>query len=181
MHRRGVPALARFQFAAGDPVSALDTLRTWATVWGVGPHAMQDLYGRLTVDSSDGEPSKHRGEADVQAAVRREGADKGLLLFRNNVGALVDARGVPVRYGLANDSKAVNARIKSADLIGIRPVLITEEHLGRLIGQFVSREIKAPGWRYNPNDAHEAAQMRWATLIASKGGDACLTDRVGTL
>ncbi len=162
----------------------IDTLRTWAQVWGVGPHAMQDLYGRLTADVSMPVPhgaQAPKSEADVQAALRREAADKGLLLLRNNVGALVDARGIPVRYGLANDSKAMNERIKSADLIGIRPLLITEEHVGRLVGQFVSREIKAPGWRYNPNDKREAAQMRWATLIASKGGDAQIVDREGTL
>lgn len=160
-----------------------DTLRIWAQTWGVGSHALHDLYARLTADAAPEVlvPIPGQSEGAVQNAVRREGASKGILLMRNNVGALIDERGVPVRYGLANDSKAVNERMKSGDLIGIRPLLITEEHFGRLIGQFVSREIKAPGWKYNPNNAREAAQMRWATLVASKGGDACITDRVGTL
>ena len=46
--------------------------------------------------------------AAVQAAVRLEAARMGILLFRNNVGALIDVRGIPVRYGLANESTQIN-------------------------------------------------------------------------
>lgn len=109
-------------------------------------------------------------ECDIQARLRLEASKLGWRLFRNNVGVMIDSRGVPVRYGLANDSKQVNAHIKSADLIGIRPVLITQEMVGTTIGQFVSVECKASGWKFNPNDSHEQAQQRWADIVTSLGG-----------
>lgn len=91
-------------------------------------------------------------------------------MWRNNVGVLIDATGRPVRYGLANDSKAMNQAVKSADLIGIRPVTITPDMVGQTIGQFVSIEVKAEGWRPQPNDQHEIAQRKWAELVILAGG-----------
>lgn len=110
-------------------------------------------------------------ESASQAAVRLEASRLGIKLLRNNVGVLQDARGVPVRYGLANESHSVNAAVKSSDLIGWRPVLITQQHVGQVIGQFVSRECKRPGWKYSGTD-REKAQLAWLTLVASGGGDA---------
>jgi hypothetical protein len=108
-----------------------------------------------------------------------EAAKRDILLFRNNVGALLDERGIPVRYGLANDSAAMNKRIKSADLIGIRRVTVTPQMVGHVLGLFVSREIKKAGWKYTGN-AHEEAQKRWADLIASYGGDAGFASGLGS-
>lgn len=103
--------------------------------------------------------------------VRLEAPRYGVWLGRNNVGALLDKRGVPVRYGLANESKQMNEVMKSGDLIGIRAVLIQPWHVGTTIGQFVSRECKRPGWTYR-GDAHETAQANWAALVTKYGGDA---------
>jgi hypothetical protein len=157
-------------------------LQSWASVWGVSDIALADLMAQLRVDIEHlaSDPSA-RSEAAVQMAVRVEGRDKGVLMMRNNCGALTDKDGRLVRYGLANDSKTVNSQMKSADLIGIRPILVGAEHIGRTIGQFVSRECKAPGWKFIPSDERAQAQMRWAALITSLGGDAMITDRVGTL
>ena len=119
-------------------------------------------------------------ESAVQAAVRLEAARKGVRLFRNNVGALVDSRGVPVRYGLANDSPASNKAIKSADLIGWRTLRIVPEMIGQIIAQFVSRECKAVGWHYTGTD-REQAQLAWAQLVAVAGGDAAFCTGEGTL
>lgn len=117
-------------------------------------------------------------EATVQATARLNAAKKGWLMFRNNVGVLVDAKGRPVRFGLANDSKQVNAAVKSGDLIGVRPVLITPEMVGQTIGQFVSVECKHAGWlpHVRESDDRVKAQMKWADLINRAGGYAVFTN-----
>jgi hypothetical protein len=119
-------------------------------------------------------------EAGILSDIRLEASEKGARLWRNNVGATYTQSGNFIRYGLANDSSQLNAVIKSADLIGIRPILITQEHVGMIIGQFISREVKKPGWRYSNTD-RERAQSAWAELILSLGGDACFTTGRGTL
>ena len=157
-------------------------LEEWAARHGIGPVALVDLKAAvLGLDLPGSAPLSGMSEAAVSSRVRLEAVQAGVRLWRNNVGALLDKRGVPVRFGLANESKEQNARIKSGDLIGIRPIRVTPAHVGLVIGQFVSREIKAGDWKFNPNDAHEAAQLAWATLVRSLGGDACFANRGGTL
>lgn len=119
-------------------------------------------------------------ESGVSALIRAEASEKGCRLWRNNVGATVTQSGSFMRFGLANDSAQLNKIIKSADLIGIRPVLITQEHVGRVIGQFLSREVKHPGWKYTATE-RERAQLAWAELIISLGGDACFSTSTGTI
>ena len=114
-------------------------------------------------------------EAEVQNQLRLTASKAGWRLFRNNVGAGKLENGNYIRWGLANDSSKVNENIKSGDLIGIRPVLITEDMVGSVIGQFVSLEVKAPGWKYNPNNARDVAQSRWAEIILLLGGYAKIT------
>ena len=67
--------------------------------------------------------------------------------WRNNTGVLKDERGTPVRYGLANESKDQNKIIKSSDIIGVTPTLITQEMVGYWLGVFTAMEIKPSGWR----------------------------------
>ena len=154
----------------------------WARDWAVHPAAVADLRKRLLL--LDGDPAMAvagESEASVQARVRMEASRYGLRLWRNNVGAVHDgAKGVHIRYGLANDSPAVNARIKSADLIGIRPRLIGPEDMGRLIGQFVSVEVKHGGWKYTGTE-HEQAQANWKNLVLSLGGDARFVTGTGQI
>ena len=114
-------------------------------------------------------------EASVQSLVRLEAAKRGWKLWRNNTGVLLNPRGQPIRFGLCNDSAAVNANVKSADLIGIRPVLITPDMVGSVIGQFVSLECKHEGWKPSPKDSHEIAQARWAEIVKQAGGYAAFT------
>lgn len=154
----------------------------WANKHNVSPDAVAELLD-MYVAQAPQETVKDTpalSEAAVQQRVRLEAAKKGIRIWRNNVGVLTDDRGVPVRYGLANDSKAVNSMIKSSDLIGIRPVTITPDMVGRVIGQFVAREIKAEGWRYSGN-VHEAAQLRYLELVTGMGGDGQFATGVGTL
>lgn len=116
-------------------------------------------------------------ESGAQARVRLAAArEPGVTLWRNNVGVLLDATGRPVRYGLANDSAQLNARLKSADLIGWRTVTVTPDMVGQRVAIFLSREVKAPGWR-GPRltDPREAAQDAWRRLVHDAGGDAAFT------
>lgn len=124
-------------------------------------------------------------EQDVQSSIRLEAPTRGVRLFRNNVGVLLDKRGVPVRYGLANDTAKLNEKLKSADLIGWRRVLITPAMVGHIIAQVVSRECKPTGWTPAREGtqlfAHEEAQREWARIINEDGGDARFATGVGTL
>jgi hypothetical protein len=134
---------------------------------------------RVTIPDCEIPPGT-TAEAQVQALVRLEASKVGARLWRNNVGAATMDNGTFVRFGLANDSPTVNSKLKSADLIGIRPVLITQGHVGRTIGQFLSREVKKPGWKYTGNE-REKAQLHWAELIVSLGGDAAIITGTGSL
>jgi len=152
----------------------------WALRHGVSAQALHELdvlFG-ITLDLPDADGSQ--SEASVQADVRLEAAAKGIHLFRNNVGVLKDETGRPVRYGLANDSGRLNKIIKSGDLIGWRRVRIEQSHVGSVIAQFVSREVKAGNWTYSGND-REVAQLAWIKLINANGGDAQFCNKVGTL
>ena len=109
-------------------------------------------------------------ESATQALVRLSYTGTGGRLWRNNTGVLTDPGGRPVRFGLANDSPALNAQIKSSDLIGWRCVTITPDMVGQRIAQFASIECKAPGWRLTPGDARGHAQKRWLDLVRDSGG-----------
>lgn len=97
-------------------------------------------------------------EATVQAAVRVRAAQLGVYLWRNNSGVLQDARGVPVRFGLGNESPRLNEVLKSPDLIGIAPG-----------GRFVAVECKVPTWR-GPRTPRERAQQAFIDLVRTNGG-----------
>lgn len=154
----------------------------WAKKWGISESALKELNDLVFLNTNTPEKtiSGIFTERDIQAVVKMEASKKGCRLWRNNLGAVHTQEGVFIRYGLANESDALNKTIKSADLIGIRPVLIQEHHVGLLIGQFLSREIKSKHWKFKNND-HEKAQLRWAELINSLGGDACFTNDEGSI
>lgn len=148
-------------------------LRQWATRHHVGHDALAELSAILGSTSND-ETGDAR-ESNVQSRVRLAAAGQGMRLWRNNVGAIKDERGVPVRYGLANDSKALNDRLKSHDLIGWRRLLIGPHMVGSTVAQFVSIECKREDWTparpTNTRDfAHEQAQQRWGALVTVDGG-----------
>ena len=155
----------------------------WACDNGVQPAAVNQLFNVLRAfDAAPApvDPSKLSGEARVQSLVRLEAAQSGYWLTRNNVGALQDKTGRFVRYGLANESKQQNELVKSGDLIGFRRRVIITSDVGSTIAQFTSRECKAEGWKFNPNDEHEQAQAAWRDFINSNGGDAAFVSGSGS-
>ncbi len=141
---------------------------------------LKDIFGLDHIPCTEREPGQDPTEAYTQSVVRIEAAQKGLKLWRNNVGVLTNERGTPVRYGLGNDSPKINKIIKSGDLIGWRPLLITDRLVGSTVAQFLSRECKRPGWKYT-GDEHERAQLRWAEVVVAAGGDAGFCTGEGSL
>lgn len=159
----------------------MNNLHAWAAKWGVPYAAVADLQKRFGMDGAAAvQDASIVSEAGAQSAIRLEAAQKGIRIFRNNVGMLKDESGRPVRFGLANDSPAINKVLKSSDLIGLRPVTVTPEMIGRTLGVFVAREVKSPGWRYAATE-REQAQLRFINLVSSLGGDAAFATGPGTL
>lgn len=149
-------------------------LHQWAIKHGITLAAVEELktlmgVGRVDVDVSTN--AAHGSEAYQTSLLRLQAPFHNIWLTRNNVGALMDKRGVPVRYGLANESPAQNQKFKSADLIGIHTFTVEQQHVGMQIGQFCSVEMKEKNWQYT-GDEHEAAQLAFAQFVISKGGAA---------
>lgn len=86
-------------------------------------------------------------ESTVQKHTRLLHAQLGGQNWRNNSGAFKDDTGRVIRFGLGNDSKALNEEIKSSDIIGITPTLIQPHMVGYYLGVFTALEIKDPNWK----------------------------------
>jgi len=145
-------------------------IHAWAIRWSIPPAALTDLLtclgAAMTPDSSTAAPSS---EAAVQNAVRIEHAKRTYgRLFRNNSGVATAENGRPVRYGLCNDTPAINNKVKSPDLVGVTPVTCP---CGRLYGVFTGYECKPTGWHYTATD-RERAQLAFITFINQMGGRA---------
>lgn len=156
-------------------------LALWAQRHGVSDAALLDLVGLVIPPAPPAVPPAHSdSEAYAQSLVRLEAPQYGAHLWRNNVGVLTDERGRPVRYGLANESKAINERLKSSDLVGWRKRVVTPDMVGTVIAQFMSRECKARDWKWSGSD-REQAQLAWINLVVASGGDACFATGEGTI
>lgn len=154
----------------------MNSLNAWAARHGIGSDALADLYRVLGIhDEPPPAATAGLSEAAVQTQYRVNQSRLGVRLWRNNRGATYDQAGNFIRYGLANDSAAIDKRLKSSDLIGITPHMVQPHDVGRLLGIFTSREIKRPGWRYT-GTPREQAQRAWLELVISLGGLASFVD-----
>lgn len=130
-----------------------------------------------------------KSEETVQAEIRAEAGRRGILLWRNNSGAMQDETGRVVRYGLGNDSAQLNRRLKSADLIGLvdeRDLLLGAYPTS---GRFLAVECKEESWTFpnswrrktpdvvagsllgnNESTQRTLAQWRFLTLVHNAGG-----------
>ena len=94
-------------------------------------------------------------EQELQQRIRLELGRGPVRLWRNNVGALRDQRGRLVSYGLCTGS---------SDLIGLRRLRVTPEHLDQELAVFCALEIKSQ--RGRPT----AEQQRFLALVQAMGG-----------
>lgn len=83
-------------------------------------------------------------EQDIQRLIMLALSEAGCLIFRQNVGVLKNAAGIPIRFGLA---------IGSSDLIGIAPG-----------GRFLAVEIKTAKGKATPE------QLRFIEAVRDRGG-----------
>jgi hypothetical protein len=112
-----------------------------------------------------------RSEDTNQLMTRHRFAYTGPI-WRNNSGAYQDDKsGRLVRYGLANESKQENEKIKSSDLIGITPELLFHPVRGwGQFGIFTALEIKPEGWKLTPGDKRGNAQLAFHDIVRNVGG-----------
>lgn len=93
-------------------------------------------------------------EAKVQNDIRIACAAGPARLWRNNTGALKDAAGRLVRYGLCPGS---------SDLIGLRTITITPDMVGQTLAVFTAIEVKDRG-RATPE------QQAFIAMVQQAGG-----------
>lgn len=151
------------------------TLMTWAMKWKIPPEALNELM-QAAMFLPEQRPAEDESEARVQSEIRLAAARTRRYLFRNNIGAGTLKNGSFVRWGLGNDSTAINEKFKSADLIGWECVQITPDMVGQYIARFLSVECKKLRWKFS-GTAEEMAQVAWATLVNAQGGRAFITNR----
>lgn len=112
-------------------------------------------------------------EAKASFQLRERASEWGLRLFRNNSGVLKNEVGVPVRFGLGNESKKINQELKSGDFVGWTPVLITQEMVGKQVAIFTNVEAKAEGFVHRetyPKNKREHGQSNFNKMIIKAGG-----------
>lgn len=134
----------------------------WCAHWGpsLPPEALIELL-RTANPTVLPIPGQVGTEAELQAQVILAASrDHDTALWRNNNGAVTTDDGRHIRFGLGNQSSALNAKWKSSDLIGIR----------RPTGQFVAVEVKTPGWTLRPSDKHGHAQAAFHQSVRLNGG-----------
>lgn len=160
-------------------------LHQWAIKHGVPAAAvfeLQNILGEtVPVLPEPGwlHPNNGKSEAFVQSLVKLRASQEGIKVSRNNVGALIpQGSKKPIRFGLFNESEQVNELVKSSDLIGWRPVVITLQHVGMRIAQFWARECKEPSW-VPGRDEREVAQGAFINMVNRDGGDAAFTNGAG--
>lgn len=83
-------------------------------------------------------------EADIMRACMLALSEAGCLIWRQNVGTLKNAAGIPIRFGLC---------VGSSDLIGIAPC-----------GRFLAVEVKTAKGKPTPE------QERFIAAVRAKGG-----------
>lgn len=115
------------------------------------------------------------GEATKQ--VRLGASECGVRLLRNNTGALKDENGRWVRFGLGTETKLLREEYKFGDLVGVTPIVITRDMVGKTIGVITMIEVKPDGKlpavirrAEKVPDSREAGQLRAIQFIRNLGG-----------
>lgn len=71
-------------------------------------------------------------------------SEMGCRLLRNNSGAMHNGERL-VRFGLGEDGSVASKKMSMGDYVGITPLTITPDMVGKTIGVFTMLEIKPDG------------------------------------
>lgn len=96
-------------------------------------------------------------------------ADVGIKLFRNQTGTYKLADGRYLTSGLCKGS---------SDLIGWKPVKITQAMVGKTIAVFCAVEVKSPDPRYKNQSRPTREQQNFIDAIVKAGGIAFSTNNL---
>ena len=148
------------------------TLAAWQARWGshIPPQALSELHEMLNPPMPEPAPASSASEAASAAQIRLAAGRAGVPMWRNNQGGCIDQTGRLIRFGLGNESPALNKRWKSSDLIGLLPVTVRPEHVGQTLGLFLAVETKKPGWHLTKGDKRGNAQAAFLQSVRSFGG-----------
>jgi hypothetical protein len=147
------------------------TFFEWAVSAGLSMEQIRSYQTHLgTYDErlTDGEGAS---EASVLARCKVRASKMGGRLWRNNKGAAYLQDGTFLRYGILNDSKRISDEIKSSDLIGGYPLLITPAMVGTTVCQLWLVECKKEDWHFGADD-HDNAQLKFLELGLAMGARA---------
>lgn len=120
-------------------------------------------------------------ESEIQQHIQIEAAKYGCILMRNNSGAMQDATGRLIRYGLGNVSP--KQKSKSSDLIGITTITVTQDMVGKQIGVFTAFEIKVEDLNKSNKKLSEREQYQknFIDWVKARGGIASFLNSVDGL
>lgn len=107
-------------------------------------------------------------ETAITSHILLNAAQSNIDLWRNNVGGFYDETGRFVRYGLGSFTK--EQELASSDYIGITPLFIMPEHVGRIVGVFTAVEMKKSDWKFNSNDKRSLYQKNFIDMVLKAGG-----------
>lgn len=95
-------------------------------------------------------------ESNIQKLIMIAVSDNGCMIMRNNCGVLKNPAGIPIKFGVGSPG--------GSDLIGITPVEITAEMVGKVLGVFTAIEVKTETGKVRPD------QIRFIEAVKRKGG-----------
>lgn len=107
-------------------------------------------------------------EAAIQRAVMLAASQAGMTVWRNNTGMAWTGKATKRADGsvLIHQARPLHAGLckGSSDLIGLKPVTVTEDLVGQTIAQFVALEVKTPSGKTT------SEQQQFLTHVRSRGG-----------
>ena len=97
-------------------------------------------------------------ESNIQKLIQLAASENEILTFRNNIGSYITPEGYRVNYGVGGKG--------GSDLIGITPMTVTADMVGRTIGVFTAIEVKTHTGRVTPSQANFIQVVRNNSAIA---------------